>query len=121
MKTKKQKLSAIIVAMAETIITRPVDQISDEASAASLILTTEAWNQEIEPNNQREHKYLAALKQFEKHDKYFHTYLRSTDYANMILELRDYKRRHHHDDGRKIRTFEITAKGMVRVTWEEIK
>ncbi len=79
MKAKREKLSAISVAMAETIITRPVDLISDEAATASLILSSEAWNQEIDPDEQNRDNYLTILKQFEKHDKIFHTYLKSTD------------------------------------------
>jgi hypothetical protein len=119
MKRKREKLSAIIVAMAETIITRPVDNISEEAATASLILSTEAWNQEIDLKEPSKGNYLTALKQLEKRDKKFHIYLKSTDYAKIIMELRDYKRSHFSDDKRKIRTFEMTEKGNIRVVWEE--
>ncbi len=39
----------------------------------------------------------------------------------MILELRDYKRRHHTDDRRKIKSWEMTEKGSIRVIWEEAR
>lgn len=115
-----KKLSTILIEMAETVLVRSRNLVSDEAAHAALLLAHVAWNREIQANGSpTREQYEILLKKFAKSNREFVKELRSDDFEALIAELRLYKRREFPGDARFISVCGTTQKGNVHVEWTE--
>jgi hypothetical protein len=120
MKREGDKLSGCVIAMAETVLVRPSDQVSDEAAHAALLLASVAWNREVDSRRPGAAKeYLAILMEFERHNSSLRTELKSPDCEALIAEMQKFKRSRYPNDHRFILTCGIKRNGNVQVMWEE--
>lgn len=93
----KRPLSAIIKAMAFTILRRPEAPPSAEAAHAALLLAHIAWNRRTDS---RAPDYRLMLGEFEASNPNLWDELTSTDPDELIAELAAYRELHHRNDER---------------------
>ena len=112
-------LSAIIIEMAEQVLAQPVQKVSDEAAAVSLLLAHVAWNREVRaggpPTNEQ---YRFVLNELSRTNPDFAEDLKSDDLDALISKLRFYKQRCYKKDKRFIISCGTTERGAVRVAWQ---
>jgi hypothetical protein len=119
MKEEPEKLSAIMIEMAEHILTRPSDQVSSEAAHAALLLASVAWNREVdEAGAITAENCKVILSEFEEKDPALRSVLMLTDFDELIFILRSFKRSRYPDDKRFVLLCGTTPKGNVRVEWK---
>ena len=113
-----QKLSKLILALAEKVLAQPAEQTSSEGAAAALLLAHVAWNRAVDPLGGDQlgsyRKVLSALKAANPNCL---RELRSADCEAMIHELMNLKLALHPTDDRFIRVCGITAENNVHVEW----
>ena len=111
-----KKRSKIIVEMAETVLIRPANLVSDEAAHAALLLAHVAWNREVQPDStpSRE-EYEMLLRALANSNREFAKDLKSGGFGALITELRSYKRRRYLTDARFITICGTTPAGNVHV------
>jgi hypothetical protein len=120
MKREDDKLSGCVIAMAETVLIRPSDEVSDEAAHAALLLASVAWNREVDDGRPGAGKeYLSILMEFERQNSSLRGELTSPDCEALIGQMREFKRQHHPDDHRFILSCGIKQNANVQVIWEE--
>jgi tetratricopeptide (TPR) repeat protein len=115
----EEKLSAIVIEMAETILNAPGKDVSDESANAALLLVLVAWNRDVYGDNfASEGVYKQLFNELEKSNSAYRESLESVDFEKLIEGLRKYKRTHYPNDNRYINTCGINEKGNVNVQWE---
>jgi tetratricopeptide (TPR) repeat protein len=115
----EEKLSAIVIEMAETILNAPGKDVSDESANAALLLVLVAWNRDVYGDNfAPEGVYKQLFKELEKSNSAYRESLKSVDFEKLIEGLRKYKRTHYPNDNRYINTCGINEKGNVNVQWK---
>jgi len=113
-----KKLSAIIIEMAETVLTRPGNIVCYEAAHAALLLAHVGWNREIRADGPpTREQYEILLKEFAKSNREFLKDLVSDDFEALIAELRLHKRRWYPRDTRFIIVCGTTLTGKVHIEW----
>ncbi len=115
-----QKMSKVLLGLAERVLAQPAEKTSGEGCAAALLLAHVAWNRAVAPlgGDQVGHyrKLLSALKA--ENPKCLQE-LKSTDCEAMIQELVDLKRALYPADDRIIRLCALTPQQTVRVEWRQ--
>ena len=113
-----EKMSKVLLALAERLLAKPSDQTNSEGFAAALLLAHVAWNRAVDPlgGDQVGHyrKVLAALQA--ENPKCLQE-LKSADCEAMIQELVGLKRALYPADDRIIRLCGLTPQQTVRVEW----
>ena len=113
-----QKMSEIILTLAEKLLAQPTEDTSSEGAAAALLLAHVAWNRAVDPlGGDQVGYYRKLLAVFKAENPNFMKELRSTDCEAMIQELTDLKLALYPTDDRMIRLCGITPRGTVRVEW----
>jgi hypothetical protein len=113
-----QKMSKILLGLAERLLAQPAERTSSEGCAAALLLAHVAWNRAVDPlgADQTRHypKLLAALK---AENPECLQELKSKDCEAMIEELVKLKLALHPGDDRIIELCALTPQHTVRVEW----
>jgi hypothetical protein len=113
-----QKMSKVLLGLAERLLAQPSERTSSEGCAAALLLAHVAWNRAVDPlgGDQVGHyrKGLSALKA--ENPKCLQE-LKSTDWEAMIQEIMDLKLSLYPSDDRIIRLCALTPQQTVRVEW----
>jgi hypothetical protein len=113
-----QKISKVLMALAERLLAQPAERTSSEGAAAAPLLAHVAWNRAVDPlgGDQVGHyrKGLSALKA--ENPKGLRE-LKSADCEAMIQELVGLKRALYPADDRIIGLCALTPQRAVRVVW----
>jgi len=113
-----QKMSKVILGLAEKVLAQPAEKTSSEGAAAALLLAHVAWNRAVDPLGGDQvgyyRKVLAALKA--ENPKCLRE-LKSTDCEAIIQDLVKIKATRYPTDDRIIRVCGITAENNVHVEW----
>jgi hypothetical protein len=113
-----QKMSTVILGLAEKVLAQPAERTSSEGAAAALLLAHVAWNRAVDPLGGDQvgyyRKVLAALKA--ENPKCLRE-LKSTDCEALIQELTKLKLALYPTDDRIIRLCGLTERQTVRVEW----
>ena len=114
----EEKLSAIMIKMAETVL-KDTNAVSIEASHIALLLASIAWNREVWGNDfQSTKQYWEIIKELEEYNTLFWEDLKSRDCEVLIDELRYFKRKHYPQDNRIIKSCGSNERRKVQVIWE---
>jgi hypothetical protein len=113
-----QKMSKVLLDLAERLLAQPAEKTSSEGCAAALLLAHVAWNRAVDPlgGDQVGHyrKVLSAMKAVNPNCL---RELKSTDCEAMIQELVDVKRALYPANDRIIQLCALTPQQTVRVEW----
>jgi hypothetical protein len=113
-----QKMSKIILALAERVLAQPTEKTSSEGVAAALLLAHVAWNRAVDPlGGDQVGYYRKVLSALEKANPKYLRELKSTDLEGMIQELLNLKQALYPTDDRIIRVCGTTAESNVHVQW----
>jgi hypothetical protein len=115
-----QKMSKIILGLAEKALAQTPEKSSREAVAAALLLANVAWNRAVDPlgGDQLGH-YRKALKALREENPKCLRELKSGDVEAIIQELTRLKAENYQDDDRIIRLCGLTPEDNVRVEWHQ--
>jgi hypothetical protein len=115
---RMQKMSKIILALAEQALAQPTEKSSREAVAAALLLANVAWNRAVDPlgGDQLGH-YRKVLRALREENPKCQGELKGNDVEAIIQELTKFKAVNYPDDDRIIRLCGLTAENNVRVEW----
>jgi hypothetical protein len=115
----QEKVSALLIPMAESVLREPLGVVSAEACEAVLHLVQSAWNRHAipDPKAGRVALYLDAACLNELEDAYPALWndFTSEDPIALAEELLQYKVRHYPDDNRFIHSCWIDEEGVLRV------
>jgi hypothetical protein len=113
-----QKMSKVLLGLAERLLAKPAEKTSSEGCAAALLLAHVAWNRAVDPlgGDQVGH-YRKGLAAFQTENPKCLRELKSADCEAMIQELVDLKRALYPADDRIIRLCALTPQQTVRVEW----
>jgi len=113
-----QKMSKIILGLAEQALAQPTEKSSREAVTAALLLANVAWNRAVDPlgGDQLGH-YRAVLNALREENPKCLRELKGTDVEAIIQALVKIKAANYPDDDRIIRRCGLTAENNVRVEW----
>ena len=113
-----QKLSKVLLDLAERLLAQPAEKTTGEGAAAALLLAHVAWNRAVDPlGGDQVGQYRKILSAFKAENPNCLQELKSTDCEAMIQELVDLKRALHPADDRIIRLCALTPQQTVRVEW----
>ena len=113
-----QKISQLILAVAERALAKPTERSSREAVAAALLLAHVAWNRVVDPlGGDRVGYCRTGLAAFEAQNPKYLGELKSADPEALILELSGFRRARYPMDHRIIRLCGLTEKKNVQVEW----
>jgi hypothetical protein len=113
-----QKMSKIILALAERVLAQPTEKTSSEGAAAALLLAHVAWNRAVDPlGGDQVGYYREVLSALEKANPKYLRELKSTDLEGMIQELMNLKQALYPTDDRFIRVCGLTPESNVHVQW----
>jgi hypothetical protein len=113
-----QKMSKVLLGLAERLLAQPSEKTSSEGWAAALLLAHVAWNRAVDPlgGDQVGH-YRKGLSAFQAENPNCLRELKGTDCEAMIQELVNLKRALYPADDRIIRLCALTPQQTVRVEW----
>jgi hypothetical protein len=113
-----QKMSKVLLDLAERLLAQPTEKTSSKGAAAALLLAHVAWNRAVDPlgGDQVGH-YRKVLSAMKAENPNCLRELKSTDCESMIQELVDLKRALYPADDRIIRLCALTPQQTVRVEW----
>jgi len=115
----EEKLSAIMIKMAKTVLKNPEMPHSSEAAHTALLLANTAWNREVWSEDfQSSKQYMDLIKVFEKSNGLLWEELKSRDCEMLIKYLRDFKKKHYPKDNRIIKSCGFNKPENVQITWE---
>ena len=110
-----RKMSEMLQAMSDSLLSNPRDVPSSEAAHVALFFANVAWNECVGLDGARE-GYRNVWEEIEAENPELWNEFKSNDIDGMIDELLEYKQRHFPDDKRRILTCGIPD-GKVRVEW----
>jgi hypothetical protein len=115
-----QKMSKIILGLAEKALAQTPKKSSREAVAAALLLANVAWNRAVDPlgGDQLGH-YRKALNALREENPKCLRELKNGDVEAIIQELTRLKAENYPDDDRIIRLCGLTSEDNVRVEWHQ--
>ena len=113
-----QKMSKLILGLAERVLAQPPEMASREGAAAALLLAHVAWNRAVDPlgGDQVGH-YRKILRALEAENPKCLRELKSTDCEALIQELVKIKSTRYPKDDRFIRVCGLTPENNVHVEW----
>ena len=115
-----QKMSKVILALAESALAQPPEKSSREAVAAALLVAFVAWNRAVGPlGGDQIGYYRKVLHELEAENPKCLRELKSADCEALIQELVKIKVMRHSADDRIIRVCGLTADNNVRVEWHQ--
>jgi hypothetical protein len=115
---KMQKISKLILDLAEQVLAQPTEESSRESFAAALLLAHVAWNRAVDPlGGDQVGFYRKVLRALEAENPKFMQGLKTNDCESMIQELGKLKAIRYPDDDRIIRVCGLTAQNKVHVEW----
>jgi hypothetical protein len=113
-----QKMSQLILVLAQLALTKPTEESSREAVAAALLLAHVAWNRAVDPlGGDQVGYYRKVLGALEAENPTCLRELKSTDCEAIIQDLVKFKGTRYPKDDRIIRVCGITAENNVHVEW----
>ena len=113
-----QKMSKVILALAEQALVQPTERSSREAVAAALLLAHVAWNRAVDPlGGDQVGYYRKVLGALEAENPNCLRELKATDCEAIIQDLVKLKATRYPTDDRIIRVCGITAENNVHVEW----
>jgi hypothetical protein len=113
-RTKQNKMADIMKAMADSVLSKPENLVSDEAAHVALLLASTAWNNVKRPET-RKISYRSAIKKIMgKRD--IRRELKENPDA-LLTRLEEFARVNHPDDHRAIVACGTTPRGTIRVSW----
>jgi hypothetical protein len=113
-----QKMSKVILGLAERVLAQPPEKTSSEGAAAALLLAHVAWNRAVDPlGGDQIGYYRKVLCALEQENPKCRRELKSMDCEALIQELMNLKLALHPADDRIIRLCGITERKTVRVEW----
>jgi len=115
-RTTQKKMSEIMKEMADRILSKPADLVSDEAAHVALFLASAAWNN-VKCSGRRRMPYRAAIRKIAgKRD--IRQDLKNEPDA-LLAELEEFARKNYPDDHREIVVCGTTPRGTIRVEWTD--
>ena len=113
-----QKMSKVILGLAEKVLAQPAEKTSSEGAAAALLLAHIAWNRAVDPlGGDQVGYYRKVLGALEAENPKCLRELKSTDCEAIIQDLVKIKATRYPKDDRIIRMCGITAENNVHVEW----
>ena len=113
-----QKMSKLILALAEQVLVQPTEKSSREAVAAALLLAHVAWNRAVDPlGGDQVGYYRKVLRALEAENPKCLRELKATDCEALIQDLVKLKATCYPTDDRIIRVCGITPENNVHVEW----
>lgn len=117
-----EKMSKLILGLAEQALAQPTEKSSREAVAAALLLTHVAWNRVVDPlGGDQVGQYRKVLRALEAENPKCLGELKSTDWEAIIQDLMKLKGIRYPTDDRIIRLCGLTAENTVRVEWHPLR
>ena len=114
-----QKLSQLILALAESVLAQPTEKSSREANAAALLLAHAGWNRAVDPFADP-FDYRKILSTLEAKNPKCVQELKSTDWESLIKDVVTLKKARHPKDNRFIQICGLTAENKVHVEWHHL-
>ncbi|MCX6922981.1 MAG: hypothetical protein NT154_07200 [Verrucomicrobia bacterium] len=115
---KMQKMSKLVLALAEQVLVQSTEKSSLEAVAAALLLAHVAWNRAVDPlGGDQVGYYRKVLGALEAENPKCLRELKATDCEALIQDLVKIKAARYPTDDRIIRVCGITAENNVHVEW----
>ena len=113
-----QKMSKLVLALAEQVLVQPTEKSSREAVAAALLLAHVAWNRAVDPlGGDQIGYYQKVLGALEAENPKCLRELKTTDCEALIQDLVKIKATRYPTDDRTIRVCGFTAENNVHVEW----
>jgi hypothetical protein len=113
-----QKMSKLVLALAEQVLVQPTEKSSREAVAAALLLAHVAWNRAVDPlGGDQVGYYREVLGALEAENPKCLQELKATDREALIQDLVKVKAARYSTDDRIIRVCGLTAENNVHVEW----
>ena len=113
-----QKMSQLILALAQRALAKPTEESSREAVAAALLLAHVAWNRAVDPlGGDQVGYYRKVLSALEVESPNCMRELKSTDCEALIQDLVKLNATRYPTDDRIIHVCGITAENNVHVEW----
>ena len=113
-----QKMSKILLDLAERLLAQPAERTSSEGAAAALLLAHVAWNRAVDPlGGDQIGQYREGLAALKAENPKCLQELKHNDCEAMIEELVRLKRALYPADDRIIRLCALTPQHTVRVEW----
>jgi hypothetical protein len=113
-----QKMSKLILGLAERVLAQAPEKTSSEGAAAALLLAHVAWNRAVDPlGGDQIGYYRKVLRALERENPKCRQELKSMDCEALIQELMHLKLALYPVDDRIIRLCGITERKTVRVEW----
>ena len=115
---RMQKMSKVILGLAEKVLAQPSEKTSSEGAAAALLLAHVAWNRAVDPlGGDQIGYYREVLAAFQAENPKCLRELKSTDCEALIQELTKLKLALYPTDDRIIRLCGLTERQTVHVEW----
>ena len=115
-----QKMSKVILGLAEQVQAQATEKSSREAIAAALLLAHVAWNRAVDPlGGDQVGYYRKVLGALEAENPKCLRELKSTDCEAIIQDLMKLKATRYPTDDRIIRVCGITPENNVHVEWHQ--
>lgn len=113
-----QKMSKVLLDLAERLLAQPAEKTSSEGCAAALLLAHVAWNRAVDPlGGDQVGLYRKGLSALRAENPKCLWELKSKNCEAMIQELVDLKRTLYPADDRIISLCALTPQQTVRVEW----
>jgi hypothetical protein len=113
-----QKMSEVILGLAERVLAQPPEKTSSEGAAAALLLAHVAWNRALDPlGGDQVGSYRKVPRVLQRENPKCLRELKSADCEAMIQELTKLKLALYPADDRIICLCGITERSTVRVEW----
>ena len=113
-----QKMSQIILGLAEEVLAQPSEKTSSEGAAAALLLAHVAWNRAVDPlGGDQVGYYRKVLRALEAENPKCLRELKATDCEALIQDLVKLKATRYPTDDRIIRVCGLTPEHKVHVEW----
>ncbi|HOC00563.1 MAG TPA: hypothetical protein PKM43_17675 [Verrucomicrobiota bacterium] len=117
---RMNKMSSIVLKLAEEVLLQPTEKSSREAVAVALLLTNVAWNRAVDPmGGDQVGSYRKVIEALRRENPKCLKELRSTNFETMIQDLARLKLARHPRDKRVIHLCGITPENTVRVEWRD--
>jgi hypothetical protein len=113
-RAKQNKMSDIMKAMADSVLTKPANLVSDEAAHVALLLASAAWNNVKRSGSRKmcckpEIKKIAGKRDIRRELK--------ADPDVLLSQLEEFAKVNYPDDHREIISCGTTTRGTIRVEW----
>jgi hypothetical protein len=113
-----QKISKLILDLAEQVLAQPTEKSSREAVTAAILMANVAWNRAVDPlGGDQVGYYRKVLRALKLENPKFMQELKTNDCESMIQELEKLKATRYPTDDRIIRVCGLTAENKVHVEW----